>query len=79
MSVDSKTALCHYNKLFPWAEDVRERAALETCGSSVRMAILQLVQVEKQAKCISLSDQSLTKNCFCTPLWESAVGEKKHG
>lgn len=63
--MDSKTALSHYNKLLAWAEDVeRERTALETYGSSVRMATLQLVQVEEEAKCISLSDQSMTKKLF---------------
>lgn len=50
-----------------------------TCGSSVRMATLQLVEAEKQAKYMSVWSINNKKHCFCTPLWESAVGGKKCG
>lgn len=49
ISVDSETTLCHYNKLhsmsFPQAVDVKrsELGFGGTCGSSVRMATLQMV------------------------------------
>lgn len=78
MSVDSKTALCHYNKPFPRVEDMRERAGLETCGSSVRMATLQLVQVEKQAKCMSVWSLNDKKNTVSAPLCGSQLFGKRN-
>lgn len=47
-----------------------------TCGSSVHMATLQLVRAEKQAKYMSVWSINNKKHCFCTTLWESAVGER---